>query len=677
MRRGRLGVAISSVLVIAGIGSAGALAAASSRPGPDATLDSSATQPRLDSRTITTDQGPLVKAASGSAQPQCSAPSWPMNGSASLCIDISMLPGYLAGQVIVAGPHHFFRYIQRTTALYNLVPGDYVVRSGPVHFGPTAYYPASPLTTTLLSAGQHTIIDVEYADIVPDTTKVASASSVTDISGGPGEAATLTLTTLPPGLADGDILAIGVTAATPYGFLGKVTSITPQGTVFEVATVPASLYQALPRGAIDPAWTEPAQDEDVDDSGLTCGTPASLSVTGGVTVTPSGDFSVTWADNEVTTASAEVSETLTQQLQAAADGQASCTLTDQPIGPPVTFDPIVVAVGIVPIVLVPQLQLYLNADASTSASLSIGATAQVTATAGLDYAAGQPLTPVSSLSTSFTPQPPTPNLAAGLSASVGPTVTLLVDGVGGPETNFDGSLSLDVTPLASPAWALTGGLDAGAGLTIPLLDLDESDPSIISYSLLLASSPPVITTTSLAAGSVGTGYAQTLQASQGTPPYTWSVISGTLPPGLSLDSSTGAITGTPSQAGSYNFTVQVLDSSTAQLSPDGQRATSDETINISGTPPTTCSTTNGTPSLSLFPATVSGLAVTINGVVIAPPGTLLTGIDWNWGDGTTQTGCVYFPETHDYAVAGEYDVTVTTTFTNGSQLQASEEVSVP
>lgn len=92
---------------------------------------------------------------------------------------------------------------------------------------------------------------------------------------------------------------------------------------------------------------------------------------------------------------------------------------------------------------------------------------------------------------------------------------------------------------------------------------------------------------------------------------------------------------------------------------------------------TGCNTTNGAPSLSLYPPTVSGMAVTINGVVIAPAGTLLTAIDWNWGDGNTQTGCEYFPETHRYARAGRYDVVVTTTFSDGARSRASETISVP
>ena len=58
-----------------------------------------------------------------------------------------------------------------------------------------------------------------------------------------------------------------------------------------------------------------------------------------------------------------------------------------------------------------------------------------------------------------------------------------------------------------------------------------------------------------------------MQASSGTLPYTWSLISGTLPIGLSLTStSNGAISGTPIASGTFNFEVQVVDSSTPQQS---------------------------------------------------------------------------------------------------------------
>ncbi|HEX6351444.1 putative Ig domain-containing protein [Actinophytocola sp.] len=61
------------------------------------------------------------------------------------------------------------------------------------------------------------------------------------------------------------------------------------------------------------------------------------------------------------------------------------------------------------------------------------------------------------------------------------------------------------------------------------------------------------------AGTVGVAYATTLTATGGQTPYTWSVTAGSLPPGLQLGAATGAITGTPTVAGTFAFTVQVAD----------------------------------------------------------------------------------------------------------------------
>lgn len=66
-------------------------------------------------------------------------------------------------------------------------------------------------------------------------------------------------------------------------------------------------------------------------------------------------------------------------------------------------------------------------------------------------------------------------------------------------------------------------------------------------------------------GSIGSSYSAQLEASGGTPPYTFSIISGSLPPGLSLDTSTGAITGSPTTIGTFPFTAQVVDSDDTTL----------------------------------------------------------------------------------------------------------------
>jgi hypothetical protein len=60
---------------------------------------------------------------------------------------------------------------------------------------------------------------------------------------------------------------------------------------------------------------------------------------------------------------------------------------------------------------------------------------------------------------------------------------------------------------------------------------------------------------------VGTYYSSKLAVSGGTGSFTYSIVAGSLPPGMSLNSSTGAISGTPSSPGSYTFTSKVYDAS--------------------------------------------------------------------------------------------------------------------
>ena len=76
-------------------------------------------------------------------------------------------------------------------------------------------------------------------------------------------------------------------------------------------------------------------------------------------------------------------------------------------------------------------------------------------------------------------------------------------------------------------------------------------------------SRPVITTSSLPPATTGIAYSETLTASGGTGSYTWALTTGALPAGMSLASSTGEISGTPTTPGSFSFTATVTDAAGA------------------------------------------------------------------------------------------------------------------
>lgn len=80
------------------------------------------------------------------------------------------------------------------------------------------------------------------------------------------------------------------------------------------------------------------------------------------------------------------------------------------------------------------------------------------------------------------------------------------------------------------------------------------------------STPLAITSSSLPEATTGVPFSASLNATGGTPPYTWSVVAGALPGGFQLNSGNGAISGTTSQPGTFSFTAQVADAAHATSS---------------------------------------------------------------------------------------------------------------
>lgn len=78
------------------------------------------------------------------------------------------------------------------------------------------------------------------------------------------------------------------------------------------------------------------------------------------------------------------------------------------------------------------------------------------------------------------------------------------------------------------------------------------------YTLVIAARDPMILTTTLDKAREGAPYAVSLLATGGTPPYSWTETQGALPAGLELGLD-GALSGTPTESGSFDFTARVTD----------------------------------------------------------------------------------------------------------------------
>ncbi len=176
----------------------------------------------------------------------------------------------------------------------------------------------------------------------------------------------------------------------------------------------------------------------------------------------------------------------------------------------------------------------------------------------LSCATGRPPIPVGPLV--IIPTPPPPAAVIGVSYSA----TLTAKGGLQP---FTWALASGTLPpgLSISAGGVISGTPTAVGTTnfkvqvtdsqTPTAAVDIASESITVNNLLS------ITTTSLTSGSLNVPYSASLVASGGVPPYTWSVVSGNLPAGLTLSTS-GFISGTPTTIGTSNFTVQVADSQT-------------------------------------------------------------------------------------------------------------------
>ncbi len=173
---------------------------------------------------------------------------------AGLTVKVTDLPHGVGGDVTVYLPNGSHRVVRSTTSFS--AAGHYRLDAASVTVGTRQYAPTRATSAATVTSGKQTTVTVDYADIIPSTTKVLAASGLagaTLSAGAPSGPGTITFppgAPLPSGLAVGDVLASGATPQTPDGLLVKVVSVTTGASGTTVTTTPASLPEALPRGRL-------------------------------------------------------------------------------------------------------------------------------------------------------------------------------------------------------------------------------------------------------------------------------------------------------------------------------------------------------------------------------------------------------------------------------------------
>ena len=175
-------------------------------------------------------------------------------------------------------------------------------------------------------------------------------------------------------------------------------------------------------------------------------------------------------------------------------------------------------------------------------------------------------------------------------------------GAGGPYT-FS-AVGLPTGLVLSAAGEISGTPSVSGNFTYTVTVTDKAGHTgTFECSVTVAPPPPPLgLSCSANTGQVGVAYSSYLLATGGTGHYTFSIATGSLPAGLTLNTSTGLISGTPTSSTPASFTAQVVDNTDALITP----ATSTCGISLNGAPTATCVAISATQGLPITPVTLIG-----------------------------------------------------------------------
>jgi hypothetical protein len=294
-------------------------------------------------------------------------------------------------------------------------------------------------------------------------------------------------------LNPGDVLAAGVTNKTPFGLLRKVTDVNETPAGVEVATEQATLEDAIVEGEFEdhailelppssaqanpgrrgamqvmahPAaaqWVIPLKDVvlwDADHDPSTKGDQ--ILASGEILITPEYDFHVKISGISMQKLEFKNKTTIKSTVKIHAERDFVNIHGSIPVYHHF-FAPREIPVAGLPVVITPELNVYLGLDGQVSVGISTGVMHTAEITIGANYANGKWDIP-KDFNSHFDVIAPTVKNKWQARAYARPRLDLWLYGWKGPYGQLDGYFELDLSPLNNPWWVMYGGIDAEIGV---------------------------------------------------------------------------------------------------------------------------------------------------------------------------------------------------------------------
>ncbi|MFC1553371.1 fibrobacter succinogenes major paralogous domain-containing protein [candidate division KSB1 bacterium] len=357
---------------------------------------------------------------------------------------------------------------------------------------------------------------------IAEVTKILESSTAENIVSVSEDGTTMIFPANDPtvqNLAINDVLVANIADKLPNGLLRKVASKTTQGDQITITTTKANMEEVFEKASINAEKRLTVADistesmnslqkgvsidlnkSSVDgiyiaidnivlydvDGDLVTTTNDQIRASGGLTIDPSFEFDIEIDDNKLQELSFVNTVVETAELKIYLGDQFTSIQKEYDVAT-LWFDPYVIWIGWVPIVIVPKLALTVGIEGSTSAQLTAGVTQNATLKSGLDYSNGS-WDAISDFSKEFTYVTPSISGDCNIKAYTGPQFNLMLYGVAGPYVDLNGYLEFDADVDQSPWWELYGGAEVGVGIEVDILGkeiVNYYKPKVIDYRQLI------------------------------------------------------------------------------------------------------------------------------------------------------------------------------------------------